>query len=204
MLEFDHIAVAGSTLAEATEACEAALGVKMRAGGRHDVFGTHNTLLGLADGLYLEAIAADPEAPQPERPRWFDLDRFEGRARPTNWICRCDDIAAMLAHLPAGAGEPVALSRGDLRWLMAVPSDGILPFDNCHPALIQWQSPVHPATVLDDSGCRLRRLTVRHPEAGELQDLLKPVFSDRRVMFESGEPGLSAEFETPHGTRILE
>jgi len=42
------------------------LGVPFQPGGRHDVFGTHNALLGLADGLYIEAIAIaiDPDAPQ--------------------------------------------------------------------------------------------------------------------------------------------
>ena len=39
------------------------------------------------------------------------------------------------------------LSRGDLRWQMAVPGDGILPFDNMFPALMQWHSP-HPAAQL--------------------------------------------------------
>ena len=204
MLELDHIAVAGATLDEATEACEAALGVKLQPGGRHALFGTHNRLLGLADGLYLEAIATDPDAPEPERARLVGLDRFSGRARPTNWICRCDDLAAMLAHLPDGLGAPVALGRADLRWLMSAPKDGVLPFDNCHPALIQWQSLTHPSAMLEESGCRLRRLTVRHPEADSLQALLRPLLDDRRVMVETGAPALAAEFDTPHGTRLLE
>ncbi len=82
----DHIAVSGTTLPEAVAAVEEALGVRMQPGGEHAVFHTHNALLGLADGLYLEAIAINPDAPVPERPRWFDLDRFAGPARLTNWI----------------------------------------------------------------------------------------------------------------------
>ncbi|WP_370303956.1 VOC family protein, partial [Pseudooceanicola sp.] len=121
-----------------------------------------------------------------------------------NRICRCDDLAAMLAHLPDGLGAPVALGRDDLRWLMSAPKDGVLPFDNCHPALIQWQSLTHPSAMLEESGCRLRRLTVRHPEADSLQALLRPLLDDRRVMVETGAPALSAEFDTPHGTRLLE
>ena len=113
-MELDHIAVAGETLAEATAHVEAALGVPMQPGGEHAVFHTHNTLMGLADGLYLEAISVNPAAPVPERPRWFDLDRFAGPARLTNWICRCDDLDATLAALPDGFGAPVELQRGDL------------------------------------------------------------------------------------------
>lgn len=203
-MQLDHIAVAGATLAEASEAVEAALGVALQPGGRHDVFGTHNRLLGLADGLYLEAIAADPDTPAPTRPRWFDLDRFAGPPRLTNWVCRCPDLEAELAQLPAGAGSPVDLRRGDLRWRMAVPEDGRLPFDNCLPALIQWQTDTHPAKVLTQAGCRLKRLVVTHPDAAGLQSALEPVFSDARVIIEQGSAaGLMAEIETPHGVRVL-
>lgn len=40
----------------------------------HPQFGTHNRCLGMEDGIYLEVIAVDPEAPPPSRPRWFGLD----------------------------------------------------------------------------------------------------------------------------------
>jgi hypothetical protein len=205
MIYLDHIAVAGTTLEEATEAVETTLGVALQPGGQHDVFGTHNRLLGLADGLYLEAIAADPSAPTPTRPRWFDLDRFAGPPRLTNWICRTDDIEAALATLPDGVGAPVSLRRGALSWQMAVPADGRLPFDNLHPALIQWGSPVLPGDSLAASGCRLNRLIITHPDALTLAQVLANVFNDDRVVFERGaQPALHAEFETPHGVRTLE
>ena len=69
MLTFDHIAVAAETLAAATDYAEAGLGVALQPGGEHAVFHTHNTLLGLEDGLYLEAIAINPNAPTPDRSR---------------------------------------------------------------------------------------------------------------------------------------
>ncbi len=203
MLELDHIAVSGVTLEEAAAAVEAALGVPLQPGGKHDHFGTHNMLLGLADGLYLEAIAADPDAPPPDRPRWFDLDTFDGPARLTNWICHTNDMDAVVATLP-GAGGALPLQRGDLRWQMAVPPDGHLPFDNLHPAVIEWQTPQHPSAMLPDSGCTLRRLIITHPEAMALRDLLAPYLVDARLVFETGAPGLRAEIDTPHGARILE
>ena len=122
----DHIAVAATTLEEGREAVEDALGVVLQSGGQHEHYGTHNLLLGLEDGLYLEVIAIDPDAPVPTYPRWFDLDRFEGRARPHIWICRTNDLASAVSRFPE-AGLPVSLERGDLRWQMAVPSTGILP-----------------------------------------------------------------------------
>jgi len=203
-LELDHIAVAGDTLEEATAAVEAALGVRLQAGGEHDVFFTHNTLLGLEDGLYLEAIAINPAAPAPDCPRWFDLDRFSGPARLTNWICRTDDLEGIVPQLGDGVGVPVALQRGKFRWQMAVPRSGVLPFHNLHPAVIQWGTDLHPATLLDPSGCRLSRLVVAHPLARELRQLLSPFLSDARVVIETGDViSLMAEFDTPHGPRVL-
>ena len=81
-MELDHFAIAANTLAEATAHVEEALGVPLQPGGEHAVFGTHNRLLGLADGLYLEAIAIDPEATPERSPRWFDLDSFSGMHNP--------------------------------------------------------------------------------------------------------------------------
>lgn len=203
MIAFDHIAVAGQTLAAATAHAQTALGVPLQQGGEHAIFHTHNTLLGLEEGLYLEAIAVNPDAPAPDRPRWFDLDRFSGAPRLTNWICRCEDLDATLAQLPEGFGAPVDLQRGDLRWRMAVPQSGVLPFDNCAPALIQWVGDAHPAPRLTQQECRLIGLEVRHPGATELGALLAPILMDRRITFHAGAAGLTAQFTTPGGPATL-
>ena len=203
MIELDHLAVAGESLKAASDLAAQVLGVPLQPGGAHAVFGTHNHLLGLADGLYLEAIAVDPDAPAPAYARWFDLDRFNGPARLSNWICRCDDLDATLEALPEGYGAPVALQRGDLRWRMAVPETGMLPYDNCAPALMQWEGEAHPTQRLDASGCRLVTLTVQHPQAEALAATLAPILTDARVVFEVGTPALSARFDTPAGRAVL-
>ena len=203
MIAFDHIAIAGETLEEARVFVEDAWGVSLQPGGAHAVFHTHNALLGLEDGLYLEVIAINPDAPVPDRPRWFDLDRFSGRPRLTNWICRAADLEAALRVGPKGLGDPVSLRRGDLRWQMAVPQDGILPFDNCAPALIQWQTEVHPAQLLKPSGVTLSGLIIRHPNAPALQQALEELIYDDRISFETCPVGLHAHFDTPHGPREI-
>ena len=203
MLRLDHLAVAARDLEEGRAAVEAALGVRLQPGGKHAHFGTHNLLLGLEDGLYLEVIAIDPEAPAPEGARWFDLDRFDAAPRLQTWICRSDDLGSALVRYPQ-AGAPVALARGDLRWRMAVPRDGRLAFDGVFPALMQWECDAHPAERLTASGCGLARLVVRHPEAGRLADMLGADLSDARVVFEIGAPSLRAEISTPGGLRVLE
>ena len=200
MMELDHIAVAGETLDAAVDHVEAALGVPLQAGGQHQVFGTHNRLLGLADGLYLEAIAIDQDATPERSPCWFDLDNFSGTPRLTNWICRTIGLPALLKSLPEGAGTPVALTRGDLVWDMAVPANGKLPYDNLFPALIEWHSD-HPAPRLDQQGCALRRLVIAHPDAADLEELLP--MNDGLLVFETGAAAVEAEFDTPHGIRVL-
>lgn len=199
-MKLDHIAIAGDNLDAAQAFVEDALGVPMQTGGQHPVFGTHNMLLGLADGLYLEAIAIDPGATPERTPRWFDLDQVSGPPHLRTWICQTDDLPRELATAPDGAGQPVALSRGALRWDMAVPETGRLPYDNLYPALIQWHS-AHPAPLLVQQGCRLRRLTVTHSEAEALKAAL-PGLGDL-VAFETGECALVADIETPHGSRTL-
>lgn len=202
MLELDHLAVSGETLEAGRAHVEDALGVTLQPGGQHAYFGTHNLLLGLEDGLYLEVITVDPSAPDPDYPRWFDLDRFAGAPRITNWICRAQDLDAAVSAYPE-AGQPVSLSRGDLRWRMAVPNTGILPFGGIFPALMQWSGDAHPADRLKASGCRLLRLTLSHPEAIMVNAMLKDHLADDRIAIETGDRGFHAEFATPHGTRVL-
>lgn len=202
----DHIAVAATALEAGVAATEAALGLALAGGGRHAAMGTHNRLMGLGD-TYLEVIAIDPEAPGPGRPRWFDLDRFAGPPRLTNWILRCDDLEAALARAPAGCGRPMAFERNGLRWRMAVPKDGILPFGGLFPALIQWEGeaagPDHPRNRLPVTGARLARLSVVTPEAAAFGAALAPLLDDARVEIMPGLPRLSALIETPHGVRAL-
>ena len=205
MLVLDHLAVSAAALDEGAAAVEAALGAPLSPGGVHPHMGTHNRLLSLGPGLYLEVIAIDPDAPPPGRPRWFDLDRFSGAPRLTNWIARCDDLAAELARSPEGTGRVHDLARGDYRWRMAIPQDGRLPFDGAFPALIAWQGTLHPADRLPDRGCRLRRLTLFHPHADDLRRALAGRFDDPRIAVEKAPAKqLVAEIDTPAGPRVLE
>ncbi len=202
MLELDHLAVAAETLDAGRAHVEEELGVAMQPGGQHAHFGTHNVLLGLDDGLYLEVIAIDPTAPAPGYPRWFDLDRFAGEPRISNWICRTKSLPDLAEKYPS-AGQPVALQRGDLQWSMAVPENGVLPFDGGFPALIEWAGDIHPAQRLNASGCRLQRLTVMHPHVDALRDALSADLCDDRLAFEVGPAGFHAAVSTPHGHRSL-
>ncbi len=195
--QLDHLAVCAATLDEGVEWVEVRLGTGPGPGGRHAAMGTHNRLMSLGPDLYLEVIAVDPDAPTPGRPRWFDLDRFAGPPRLAAWVVRVPDLDAALATAPRGSGTPLQLERGDYRWRMAVPGDGRLPFDNCAPALIEWQSS-NPAAALPPSRVHLRSLEVSHP--APLAEHLPTIPG---VTYATGAPSLRATFDTPQGERTL-
>ena len=197
MYTLNHLAISATDLTAGVADVVQRFGVPFQPGGQHGAMGTHNQLLALGD-LYLEVIAIDPDGTPPTWPRWFDLDRFAGPPRVTNWILRCPDMTAGLADLPEGTGVPMALERGDLRWQMAVPETGILPLDGVAPALITWQGAAHPAPRLANQGVRLKRLDVSHPDIS-----LLPALDDPRVVYSQGAPGLSAVFDTPNGEVTL-
>ena len=202
MLRLDHLAVACTDLSEGTAWVEEQLGVKLQVGGQHARYGTHNTLLGLADGLYFEVIAKDPDAVPEAGHAWFGLDDFVGPPRLANWICQTDDLTGALAKAPAVVGTPRALTRADLAWQITVPDDGSLPYAGAYPTLIEWANGTHhPADRLPPSGCKLLRLDVMHPEANALIEMME--LADPRVHMTTGPFALKATFETPHGIRTL-
>lgn len=204
MLTLDHIAVSAEALGPGTQDVEAALGGPLQPGGAHAAMGTHNTLLSLGPSEYLEVIAIDPDAPGPAQPRWFDLDNFRGATRVTTWICRCDDLESALRAAPRGSGTPWSLRRGDLRWRMAVPDDGRLPFGGLFPALIEWAGPIHPAPLLTDTGVRLTALCLISPDAERLRAALAPLIADDRIVIAAGDaPRIEVTLGTPGGDVTL-
>lgn len=197
----DHLVVTAESLDSGADWVEARLGVRPDPGGRHDLMGTHNLLLGLGPDTYLEVIAVDPAAPSPGRARWFGLDGREGAPRLSHWVMRVPDLTAALASAPAGAGRATALARGPYRWRFAVTADGRQPFDDVYPALIEWQGDRHPARDLPDAGVRLARLRLSHPGAGDLPARLPG--SDPRLRVAPGPAGLAATLVTATGERDL-
>jgi Glyoxalase-like domain len=203
MMRLDHLAVVAGRLEDGVAEVERLLGLPMAGGGKHPHMGTHNRLIGLGD-VYLEVIAIDPDAPPPPHARWFDMDRFRGPPRLANWVAGCDDLAAEVALGPDGIGQPLALQRGDFRWQMAVPASGRLPFDGGFPALIQWEGAAHPTRALPDSGLRLLRLEIAHPEASALRTALAGRLDDPRVVvLDAPVIALRATIDTPQGPRKL-
>lgn len=206
MLALDHLVIAAATLEEGVRHVEERLGATMGPGGKHATMGTHNRLLSLGPGRFLEVIAIDPEAPPPGRPRWFTLDAPATRAHLAkgpfllHWVVRSDDIARALATAATQPIEILTLSRGDYRWRIGVPADGSLAHDGISPTVIQWEGR-QPAEALAESGCRLDRLDLHHAQAhSTLQNLREAgLAAIDPVHARAGVPGLVAHIRSPRG-----
>ena len=205
----DHLVITSPTLEAGVKFVSQALGVTLQSGGEHQRMGTHNSLLKLGESLYLEVIAPNPNAPKPERPRWFELDDLQPDMPPklATWVARTTDIHASLAASIETLGNIEAMSRGDLNWLITIPSDGGLLFNGIAPALIEWQGQTHPAAKLQDMGCSLIRLEAFHPQASRIQALLESISFQGEVYISSippeDKPYLAAYINTPSGVKKL-
>lgn len=182
-LAFDHLAIAAARLGEGIDLVEETLGVRMPLGGKHPGMNTHNAVMRLGDGLYLEVIAIDPEAGPATRPRWFGLDDPKLQQRLTAlgpclvaWVARTDNLVGSLRASTADLGAPMPMSRGTLSWDIAVRADGALPMGGLLPALIQWPPGVHPtAQRMPDLGVRFAGLTLRAPKPEPVRNALAQI-----------------------------
>lgn len=135
----DHIVIAVADLASAQKSYET-LGFTVVPGGRHPV-GTHNALIGLADGSYIELIAFYQKNPAH---RWWEpLQRGGGLV---DFCMQTDDLAGdTVAFRRAGVAidDPSPLSRVrpdgyQLRWVLSIPGEG---YRGVAPFLIQDETP---------------------------------------------------------------
>lgn len=166
-MDLDHLVVGAATLEAGVAWCERVLGVAPGPGGKHALMGTHNRLLNISGPshprAYLEIIAIDPDAPPPGRARWFDLDQLALRERLAegpgliHWVSRVPNLDAALANWRGegvDAGEAIGVSRGPLRWRIALREDGRRLRREALPVLIEWGQ-AHPTDGLPASGVQL-------------------------------------------------
>jgi Glyoxalase-like domain len=213
--QVDHLVVMAATLEQGVQWCEATLGIMPEAGGQHALMGTHNRIFKIASErypqAYFEIIAIDPDAPAPDRTRWFDMDEPALRERIArdgpqliHFVASVPDAAAAvnaLKLLGLDRGAVLQASRpsagGMLQWQITVRADGQRLFDGTLPTLIQW-GPIHPAQSLPESGVTLQALDSSHPQAQAL-DAACQVIGLAGVRVSQGPARLSARLQTPRG-----
>lgn len=191
MLEFDHFAIAASSLDEGAAWLRDRLGVELQPGGKHPALGTHNMLLSLGPREYLELIAIDPDASRTDSPGWFGLRDFTGPPRIAGWVLRQSPLEAPEAtHI-------AEVSRADLRWRITLPDTGQMPGQGTTPMHIDWGEGAHPSDSLPDLGLRLTGLTISAPLPPTLP------LNDPRISLTTGPTGFKARISTPAGKVLL-
>lgn len=205
----DHITITSPSLEAGSDLMHECLGVRPFPGGEHPRMATHNMLLRLGESMFLEVIAANPDAERPSCPRWFALDDVTASTKPrlACWVARTEAIHESAAVATEALGRIEPMSRGSLAWLITIPEDGSLPLGGVAPALIQWHASTHPATGMQDIGCSLVALELLHPEPQRMNALLESLhFSEPSVsvsVVESATPGLVAHIRTPEGLQTI-
>lgn len=206
MTSLDHLVFAAPDLEEGVRLVTALTGVTPAPGGPHVGLGTHNALLSLGGGAYLEIIGIDRSQPDPGRPRPFGLD--EGRP---------PRLAAFVGHPDAGEtiegiiersraaghdpGEVRPMSRitpdgRELSWRLTAADrqpggGGLVPF------LIDWGSTPSPA-VTSPAGCTLVELVGYHPEPGPVRAALSALGMDIEIR-PADQVALVATIDGPTG-----
>lgn len=198
----DHLIWVTPDLAAGIDDIAARLGVRPVPGGRHPGRGTHNALLGLGAGMYLEILAPDPTQSAPERPRWLGVDAV-GPPQISSWAAKCADVPAAVAAAAARGvrlGAPLTGRRETadglrLAWTLSDPdvvlAAGIVPF------LIDWGAGPHPAARAP-VGVTLRSLRAEHPDPEAVMRLLHTMGIALEVRA-GPAPALVASCLTPRG-----
>lgn len=203
----DHLLYGSPELELGVDEIERLTGVRPGYGGQHLGLGTHNALLSLGTGTYLEVIAPDPSQRDVSLAPPYGIGSLEAPALRA-WAVAPDEIETAVRDardVGVDYGEPTCHSRlapdgGHVRWRMATRQTredrlAILPF------LIDWGVTTHPSERAPD-GVRLVQFRVIAPQAVEVGRALRAIGAE--VTVSSGEsPGLEALLVGPSGREAV-
>ncbi len=205
----DHLVIAATSLEQGAAWAKSTLGIDVPYGGEHPQMGTHNLVMSLGNGVYFEIIAINPDAPAPNRPRWFSLDdpyvqmAIAKSPRLLTWVVNTTDAVAMCAQNDFPHGVPTPMRRGALRWLFTIPEDGQLPAAGMLPTLIEWQTEPHPSVSLPELGVTYKSLTLHHPypewAAARLSEINAAHLAEVQGLPANALPYFEVTLETPKG-----
>ena len=198
----DHLIYAAPTLEAGMDRIEELLGVRPVYGGQHLGRGTHNALLSLGSGTYLEVIAPDPAQPHITTPLWIAADSVS-EPRLIYWAARATGLEGLVEKAQSNGLALGAVSSGSrthadgqiLNWMLtdprANPAEGVIPF------FIDWKDTPHPSGSLPAGGALLA-LEARHPKANEVKALLQIVGIEMEIKY-GPEPVLMAGIKSKQG-----
>jgi hypothetical protein len=205
-VRLDHISYAAGPegLGACAQRIGAALGAGFHDGGIHPRFGTRNFVCPLANGVYLEVVAALDHPASDKAPfgRAVKL-RSDSGGGWLAWVMAVDDIEPFESRLgrPAVVGQRRRPDGVELNWRQI----GVLDLldDPALPFFIQWMvdPALHPAS--NGTGPGIGQVEICGDREKFRSWLGQPVekMEFRIDWVDADEPGLSAvHFVTPNGT----
>jgi hypothetical protein len=198
----DHLVYGAPDLERAVDEIERKVGVRPAFGGTHAGRLTHNALLSLGAGRYLEIIAPVPVSESPRGALPFGLETLI-EPRLVTWAMAVEDIERRIEAARLAGSDPGEMITGGrdlpdgsrLTWQLAVTADpagdGIVPF------LIRWLSEPHPSASAP-KGCQFVALRAEHPDPESVLQMLRALDVELSVS-DSRTPRLIATLETPSG-----
>jgi hypothetical protein len=198
----DHILVGAADLDSARTWLAKAAGVDPVYGGKHPT-GTHNALLSLGQGTYLELIA-----PQPGTPPRSPYGDFTGLTtpQPIGFAVAGGAIEPLRRRLEAAgfaltapeAGSRVTPAGATLRWQ----TFGVAREFAQAPFFIVWSADTpHPSTT-SPAGCTLRRRGLGGPAHAELEGL-RAARDRANDVSPAAKPSFEVELDCPAGPVTL-
>jgi hypothetical protein len=197
--QVDHILLGIDDLERGMEQFEKLTGVRPVQGGKHPR-GTHNALVSLGDGTYLEILAVQPDVAPPKE--YEGLKQLHSLT-PIGWAVSSKDstqlrnrlTAAGMAVTESTAGSRTTPAGTTLSWQTFGLKEG---FDEA-PFFIVWsQQSAHPSTT-SPTGCKLQQWRVAGPHLKNLEQLRSAL--DLRIdAAEASSTALRLSLQCPKGT----
>lgn len=204
--KIDHLVYAVPDLKKSIKDLSKLLGVEVIYGGEHKSEGTHNALVNLGNGCYLELLAIDKNNTNISKKRWMGMDLLT-EPMLTRWAIKSDNLeedAAILkaAHPQMGnikTGSRKKTDGSTLSWALSMPLAA--PLVEVLPFALDWKDSIHPTESLPDV-CQLVELQATHPEP----DTVLPTLEALGVTIslkKNTNASLTAVIQSPNGLVIL-
>ena len=170
MHSLDHIVIGSFTLDEGTKFVENILQAKLSDIGYHKDMGTHNRVIRISEGVYLEVIAIDPKTSKLNNRKWFNLDnsKLQSKLKKSpqiiGYVIENNDINITKYY------DPFFKSSRDIyKWKFAMPTfnnnilDSEIIVSGMIPSLITWKSE-KPIYQMKNNQFELISFEIRLPE----------------------------------------
>lgn len=211
MAVIDHLVLAGRDVTAGVADLARKSGVECAVGGKHDGWGTHNSLASLGTA-FLEVIGVDPDQPEPDQPRPFGIDSMTeddgfrlvtAAIRPSPGQTAQELVDIFTAHGfnpgPLNEASRQTPDGSTLTWHLTSPS--VLHLDGLVPFIIDWGDTPHPADSTPP-GLTIDAMVVGHPNATQLSALYDEIGLDVRVT-NNDTPAMGVTLNSPKGTVTL-